>query len=155
MRTSEDILRGYHISLGGHVSLLVPNLSRQVAGMRSPTRGIQGPSETLPRRQRRAIVHPQELLARPAAVLLVAGLARGAHERIGATVEVARRTAAPPLWVVGHGTRTELGIRKRRTAYGHGPRRPPGGPRLALDALNRMTIPAQYFSNQSLVNRPA
>src|SRR6516165_9571784 len=102
-----------------------------------------------------AIVHPQELLARPAAVLLVAGLARGAHERIGATVEVARRTAAPPLWVVGHGTRTELGIRKRRTAYGHGPRRPPGGPRLALDALNRMTIPAQYFSNQSLVNRPA
>jgi hypothetical protein len=27
-----------------------------------------------------AIVHAQELLARPAAILLIAGLARGAHE---------------------------------------------------------------------------
>ena len=96
LRTSEDILRGYHISLGGHVSLLVPNLPRQVAQRRSPTRGIQGPSETLPDGDDEAIVHPQELLARPAALQLVAGLARGAHEQTAA-VGLQRGTTPPPL----------------------------------------------------------
>ena len=38
-----------------------------------------------------AIVHAQELLARPAALQLVAGLRPGAHERVGAAVEITRR----------------------------------------------------------------
>src|SRR6516162_3203969 len=47
-------------------------------------------------------IHVDELLARPAAVQLVAGLARGAHEQAGSAVEVSRRAAAPPFAVVGH-----------------------------------------------------
>jgi len=43
-----------HDVQSGHVSLLVPNLPRQVAQRRSPTRGIRAPSETLPRRPRRS-----------------------------------------------------------------------------------------------------
>ena len=43
-----------------------------------------------------AIVHPQELLARPSTILLIAGLARGAHEQTAA-VGVQRGTTPPPL----------------------------------------------------------
>ena len=34
-----------------------------------------------------AMIHPHELLARPGALLLVAGLARRAHEPVAATVQ--------------------------------------------------------------------
>jgi hypothetical protein len=51
-----------------------------------------------------AIVHLDELLARPAALQLVAGFARGAHEQASAIL-MQRGTAAPPLAVVGHDTR--------------------------------------------------
>ena len=47
-----------------------------------------------------AIVHAQELLARPAALQLVARLARGAHKQASAIL-MQRGAAAPPL-VVGH-----------------------------------------------------
>ena len=52
-------------------------------------------------------IHTQELLGRPAAVLLqiFAGPGCPAHEVVRAAVQIARRAAAPPLAVVGHGTR--------------------------------------------------
>jgi len=56
-----------------------------------------------------AIVRPQELLARPAALQLVAGLARGAHEQTSAIL-MQRGTAAPPLAVVGHEYAKELSL---------------------------------------------
>ena len=55
-----------------------------------------------------AIVHPQELLARPAALQLVAWLARGPHEQASAIL-MQRGTAAPPLAVVGHGVHETKG----------------------------------------------
>jgi len=101
--TNEDILRGYHISLGGHVSLLVPNLPRQVAQRRSPACGSQGQALWLPRRRRRSD-HPQKLFAGPSTDLLqvFARARRPAHERILAAVQISRHAAAPPLAVVGH-----------------------------------------------------
>jgi len=50
---SRALACGPHDVQSGHVSLLVPNLPRQVAQRRSPTRGIRAPSETPPRRRRR------------------------------------------------------------------------------------------------------
>src|SRR6516225_1508198 len=72
-------------------------------------RGLDGDDE--------AIVHPQQLLARPRSLQFIAGLCPTAQQRAHAAAKIARRTAAPPLVVVaGHGTQTELGIRKRRAA---------------------------------------
>jgi len=64
---------GPHDVQRGHVSLLVPNLPRHVARRRSPTRGIQGPSETLPRRRRRS--------NRPCAVAALASSRPAARRR--------------------------------------------------------------------------
>ena len=58
-----------------------------------PYGGLDGDDE--------AIVHAQELLSRPAALQLIPGFARGAHEQASAIL-MQRGTAAPPLAVVGH-----------------------------------------------------
>src|SRR6516165_10278879 len=61
-------------------------------------------------------IHLDQPLACVLAHDLVAGLVRAAHERVGAAVEIARRTAAPPLAVVGHGYAKVSGLDLRRYA---------------------------------------
>jgi hypothetical protein len=104
---------GPHDVQRGHVSLLVANLPRHVARRRGgfkprAKRSLNGDDE--------AIVHAQELLARPATLHLVAGFARGLHEQASAIL-MQRGTAAPPLAVVGHRTR------KKKEVSGLGSRR--------------------------------